>query len=198
MHFFSFSSIFFHAPGVINCVFYQAEKFSEVDKTRIKKNLFLEKYILRSGKIWRVQIRSQIYTRVSLSTWSFFSFEESSFGFFWRQNHASGKPSRNRVCSKPEKEEKKLKKRFHTFELFQKLPPNVEGCIGRTGGRKKFLTWGEILNQQRCIFFFQKKIQQRCIFLFSAHHIMPLFDVFLPIFVDFSQNFDVFWWFFSD
>ena len=45
MHFFSFSSIFFHAPGVINCVFYQAEKFSEVDKTRIKKNLFFWKNI---------------------------------------------------------------------------------------------------------------------------------------------------------
>ena len=52
MHFFSFSSIFFHAPGVINCVFYQAEKFSEVDKTRIKKNLFF-------GKIYS-QIREDL------------------------------------------------------------------------------------------------------------------------------------------
>ena len=170
MHFFSFSSIFFHAPGVINCVFYQAEKFSEVDKTRIKKNLFLEKYILRFGKIWRVQIRSQICTRVSLSTWSFFSFEESSFGFFWRQNHASGKPSRNRVCSKPEKEEKKLKKRFHPFELFRKLPPNVEGCIGRTGARKNSLLGGKSLTSNDVFFFPKKKTAAMYFFFRTTHH----------------------------
>ena len=157
MHFFSFSSIFFHAPGVINCVFYQAEKFSEVDKTRIKKNLFLEKYILRSENIWRVQIRSQIYTRVSLSTWSFFSFEESSFAFFLAPKPCQGKTVSKSSLQQAWKRRKKLKKRFHPFELFRKLPPNVEGCIGRTGARKKFLTWGEILNQQRCIFFSEKK-----------------------------------------
>ena len=171
MHFFSFSSIFFHAPGVINCVFYQAEKFSEVDKTRIKKNLFLEKYILRSGKIWRVQIRSQIYSTHAYRFHSnrFFLLKRAVLSFFG----AKTTPVENRLEIESAASLKKKKKNWRSVFTHSSCSANSprtwKDASDEQAPEKNSLLGGKSLTSND-VFFFSKKNTATMYFFFRTSY----------------------------
>ena len=137
MHFFSFSSIFFHAPGVINCVFYQAEKFSEVDKTRIKKKSFFWKiYSQILEDLKSSNPVSDLHTRIAFNMIVF---------FFWREQFwlfLAPKPRQWKTVSKSslqqawKRRRKKTEEAFSPIRVVPKTPPE-RGRMHRTSRWKK-------------------------------------------------------------
>jgi len=163
--FFRFCLFFLHAPHGINCAFYQAEKFSEVDKTRIKKKKFLGKIYSQLRKDLKSSNPvSDLHTRIAFNMIIFVLFWQQQF---WCQNQTSGRPSRRRVCNKTE--EKRRKKNWRNVLSHSwrgKRSPSMKGWFSlETVIRKNSLLGGGggILNKKRCIFF-PKKNKQRCIF----------------------------------
>ena len=107
--------------------FTKRKNFRRSTKQELKKNLFLENIFSDPGRSeqFKSGLRSAHTYRFQHDR--YFSFQESSFDCFWRQNHASGKPSRSRVCSQTEKEEEKnLQKVENKIKKLNSEPKNKE------------------------------------------------------------------------
>ena len=139
MHIFSFPSIFFHAPDVINCGFYQAENFRCSRKPELK-NVFWKNIFSDSGRSEKFKSGLRSAHAYRFQHDRFFLLKRAVLAFFWHQNHARGKPSRSRVCNKTEEKEEKNEETFSRIRVVRKIPAESGVICHSNRRKKKFLT----------------------------------------------------------